>query len=50
MIILILLQRNDKNLSLFANYKYIRGFEYKYGFLLTKIKPQKNESCNNWGN
>jgi short-subunit dehydrogenase len=41
MIILILLQRNDKNLSLFANYKYIRGFEYKYGFLLTKIKPQK---------
>jgi hypothetical protein len=35
----ILLQRNNKNLERFANCKNIRGFEYKYGFLLTKIKP-----------
>ncbi len=27
-------------MSLFANCKNIRGFEYKYGFLSTKIKPQ----------
>lgn len=28
-----------KKLERFDNYKNIRGFEYKYGFLSTKIKP-----------
>jgi len=28
-----------KKLERFDNSKNIRGFEYKYGFLLTKIKP-----------
>ncbi len=36
----IILQRNDKKVVAIVNCKNIRGFDYKYGFLLTKTKPR----------